>query len=49
MAEERRNLALKEFEVEMIDSQFGSFLVNLYQVSNGHAQCQASGVWFNVI
>lgn len=49
MAEKRRNLALKELEVEMIDSQFGSFFVNFYQVSDGHAQCQVSWVWFDVI
>lgn len=49
MAEKRRNLALEEFKVEMIDSQFGSLLVNFHQVSNGHAQCQVSRVWFDVI
>lgn len=49
MAEERGNLALEELEVEVIDSQFGSFLVNFHQVSNGHAQRQVGRVWFNVI
>lgn len=49
MAEERRDLPLEELEVEMVDGQFGSLLVNFHQVSNGHAQCQVSRLRFDVI
>ncbi len=49
MAEERGDLALVELQVEVIDGQFGSLLVDFHQVSDVHTKDQISRFWFNVI
>lgn len=49
MSQERSYLPFVELEVEVIDSQFRSLLVDFHQVSDAHTQYQVSGFWFNVI
>lgn len=43
VAEERGDLPLVELQVEVVDGQFGSLLVDFHQVSDTYAQHQVSG------
>lgn len=43
MAKEGGDLPLVELQVEVVDGQFGSLLVDFHQVSDAHAQDQVTG------
>lgn len=49
MAEERGDLPLVELQVEVIDGQFCSLLVDFHQVTDAHTEVQVVGIRFNVI
>lgn len=49
MSQERGDLPFVELEVEVVDGQLSSLLVDFHQVSDAHAQYQVCGFWFNVI
>ena len=49
VAQEGGDLALVELEVEVVDGQLGTRLVDLDQVVDGHAQHQVGGLLFDAV